>query len=127
MPAGGGETVSRPPPGSRPATTLEGAVKWFEPDKGYGFISPTAAARTSSSMSRRCVAAVSKCWAPGSACAVDVVEGKKGLEADRGDADLRRSKAASGTSARPIAVRHRAALKATYHTSSFFLFRGRDR
>src|ERR1700746_2339594 len=23
-----------------PATTLEGAVKWFEPDKGYGFISP---------------------------------------------------------------------------------------
>ena len=25
---------------SRPAQTLEGAVKWFEPDKGYGFIAP---------------------------------------------------------------------------------------
>src|SRR5215472_4053556 len=26
--------------GGRPAQSLEGAVKWFEPDKGYGFISP---------------------------------------------------------------------------------------
>jgi len=26
--------------GPRPATTIEGAVKWFEPEKGYGFISP---------------------------------------------------------------------------------------
>src|SRR6478736_7608417 len=25
---------------SRPAQSLEGAVKWFEPEKGYGFISP---------------------------------------------------------------------------------------
>src|SRR4051794_2184408 len=24
----------------RPAQTLEGAVKWFEADKGYGFIAP---------------------------------------------------------------------------------------
>jgi cold shock protein len=26
--------------GPRPATTIDGAVKWFEPEKGYGFISP---------------------------------------------------------------------------------------
>src|SRR5579871_4101493 len=25
---------------SRNAATIEGAVKWFEPDKGYGFIAP---------------------------------------------------------------------------------------
>src|SRR6185437_7009926 len=24
----------------RPSSTLEGAVKWFEPEKGYGFVSP---------------------------------------------------------------------------------------
>src|SRR5213079_1204866 len=24
--------------GARPSQTMEGAVKWFEPDKGYGFI-----------------------------------------------------------------------------------------
>src|SRR5260370_3850728 len=26
--------------GPRPSPTMEGAVKWFEPEKGYGFISP---------------------------------------------------------------------------------------
>src|ERR1051326_6893287 len=29
--------ADRPP---RPSTPVEGAVKWFEPEKGYGFISP---------------------------------------------------------------------------------------
>src|ERR1700680_2483089 len=34
--AGGGQERRA----ARSATTLEGAVKWFEPDKGYGFIAP---------------------------------------------------------------------------------------
>jgi cold shock protein len=41
--------------GARPSSSLEGAVKWFEPDKGYGFISRVR---------------------------VEVVDGRKGLEAD---------------------------------------------
>src|SRR5215469_6723480 len=36
-PSGGFRSESRV---ARPAQTLEGAVKWFEPEKGYGFISP---------------------------------------------------------------------------------------
>src|SRR5205809_2851480 len=34
-PGAGAATDRRP---QRPATSLEGAVKWFEPDKGYGFV-----------------------------------------------------------------------------------------
>ena len=70
----------RPP---RPSTSLEGAVKWFEPDKGYGFISPdgggkdvfihiTALRRSGVNM-----------LAPGQRVRVDAVDGRKGLEADR--------------------------------------------
>ena len=37
-PSGSDGGFDRRPP--RPSQTLEGAVKWFEPEKGYGFISP---------------------------------------------------------------------------------------
>jgi len=69
--------------GARPSNTLEGAVKWFEPDKGYGFIAPdgggkdvfihiTALRRSGLDMLE-----------PGQRVRVEAIEGRKGLEADR--------------------------------------------
>jgi CspA family cold shock protein len=68
--------------GARPSSTLEGAVKWFEPDKGYGFVSPdgggkdvfihiTALRRSGLDMLE-----------PGQRVRVEVIDGRKGLEAD---------------------------------------------
>jgi CspA family cold shock protein len=66
----------------RPATTLEGAVKWFEAEKGYGFISPDGGGKDVfihiTALRRSGVNALG----PGQRVRVDVVEGKKGLEAD---------------------------------------------
>jgi CspA family cold shock protein len=79
----GSETVSRPPPGTRPATTLDGAVKWFEPGKGYGFIAPDGGGKDIfihvTALRRSGLEALE----PGQRVRVDVVEGRKGLEADR--------------------------------------------
>jgi len=78
--AGGGEFDRRTP---RPSTTLEGAVKWFEAEKGYGFISPDGGGKDVfihiTALRRSGVTAL----APGQRVRVDVVDGKKGLEADR--------------------------------------------
>jgi CspA family cold shock protein len=38
--APGASMDRRGPMQQRPATTMDGAVKWFEAEKGYGFISP---------------------------------------------------------------------------------------
>ena len=69
--------------GPRQATTLEGAVKWFEPDKGYGFIAPDGGGKDIfihvTALRRSGVPALSQ----GQRVRVDVVDGKKGLEADR--------------------------------------------
>jgi CspA family cold shock protein len=63
--------------------TLEGAVKWFEPDKGYGFISPDGGGKDIfihvTALRRSGVTALG----PGQRVRVDVVEGRKGQEAER--------------------------------------------
>lgn len=78
---GGGAGQERRP--SRPAQSLEGAVKWFEPDKGYGFISPDGGGKDVfvhiTALRRSGVTALD----PGQRVRVDVIDGRKGLEAER--------------------------------------------
>lgn len=65
------------------AASLEGAVKWFEPDKGYGFISPDGGGKDIfihvTALRRSGLASLE----PGQRVRVDVVDGRKGLEAER--------------------------------------------
>ncbi len=67
----------------RPATTIEGAVKWFEPEKGYGFIAPDGGGKDVfihiTALRRSGVNALE----PGQRVRAEVVDGRKGLEADR--------------------------------------------
>jgi cold shock protein len=67
----------------RPSQTLEGAVKWFEPEKGYGFISPDGGGKDVfihiTALRRSGVNVLG----PGQRVRVDVIDGRKGLEADR--------------------------------------------
>jgi CspA family cold shock protein len=67
----------------RAAQTLEGLVKWFEPDKGYGFISPDGGGKDIfmhvTALRRSGISTLG----PGQRVRVDVVDGRKGLEADR--------------------------------------------
>ncbi|HEY3908913.1 MAG TPA: cold shock domain-containing protein [Stellaceae bacterium] len=79
--AGAGGYDRRGPP--RPSATVEGAVKWFEPDKGYGFISPDGGGKDVfihvTALRRSGITALD----PGQRVRVEVVDGKKGLEAER--------------------------------------------
>jgi CspA family cold shock protein len=67
----------------RPSTTMEGAVKWFEVEKGYGFISPDGGGKDVfihiTALRRSGVNSLE----PGQRVRVEVVDGRKGLEADR--------------------------------------------
>ncbi|HTH98778.1 MAG TPA: cold shock domain-containing protein [Stellaceae bacterium] len=67
----------------KPLSTLDGAVKWFEPQKGFGFISPDGGGKDIfihiTALRRSGLEGLD----PGMRVRVDVVDGKKGLEADR--------------------------------------------
>lgn len=80
VPAGMGGPIRA---AARPAQTLEGAVKWFEADRGYGFIAPDGGGKDIfihvTALRRSGVNQVG----PGQRVRVDVVDGRKGLEADK--------------------------------------------
>ena len=80
-PSGGSGGFDRRTP--RPTMALDGAVKWFEADKGYGFISPDGGGKDVfihiTALRRSGVIALD----PGQRVRVEVVDGKKGLEAER--------------------------------------------
>jgi CspA family cold shock protein len=68
---------------ARPSQTLEGAVKWFGIEKGYGFIAPDGGGKDIfihiSALRRSQLEMIE----PGQRVRVEVVEGRKGLEAER--------------------------------------------
>jgi len=68
---------------ARPSQTIDGSVKWFGAEKGYGFISPDGGGKDIfvhiSALRRSQLDAIE----PGQRVRVEVIEGRKGLEADR--------------------------------------------
>src|SRR5471030_3106447 len=67
---------------SSAVSIIDGTAKWFEPDKGYGFISPDGGGKDVfvhvTALRRSGLAALD----PGQRVRVEAVDGKKGLEAD---------------------------------------------
>jgi len=76
-----GSGFDRRPPGS--STIVEGAVKRFEADKGYGFISPDGGGKDVfihiTALRRSGLVGLD----PGQRVKVEVVDGQKGLEVER--------------------------------------------
>jgi CspA family cold shock protein len=66
----------------RPSSTLEGAVKGFEPDKGYGFIAPDGGGKDVFIHITALRRSGIEMLGPGQRVRAEVVEGRKGLEAD---------------------------------------------
>lgn len=67
---------------ARPTSSLEGAVKWFEPDKGYGFVSPDGGGKDIFVHITALRRSGLEGLASGQRVRVDVIDGRKGLEAD---------------------------------------------
>jgi CspA family cold shock protein len=79
-PRGGGYVQNDRP---RSTSTLDGSVKWFEPVKGYGFIAPDSGGKDIFVHVTAIRRSGLNSLDPGTRVRVDVVDGKKGLEADR--------------------------------------------
>jgi CspA family cold shock protein len=67
---------------ARPSSTMEGAVKWFEPEKGYGFIAPDGGGKDVFIHITALRRSGLEVLGPGQRVRVEVVDGRKGLEAD---------------------------------------------
>ena len=65
-----------------PSSTLEGAVKWFEPEKGYGFVSPDGGGKDVFVHITALRRSGLEFLGPGQRVRVEVIDGRKGLEAD---------------------------------------------
>ena len=68
---------------AQPSNTLEGAVKWFEPDKGYGFVAPDGGGKDVFIHITALRRSGLEMLGPGQRVRVEVIDGRKGLEADR--------------------------------------------
>lgn len=66
-----------------PSQSVDGAVKWFEPDKGYGFISPDGGGKDIFVHITALRRSGIQTLGPAQRVRVDVVDGRKGLEAER--------------------------------------------
>jgi CspA family cold shock protein len=77
---GGGGFGAKP---RGPAQSMQGTVKWFEPDKGYGFISPETGGKDIFVHITALRRSGFEGLEAGQRVQVDVVEGRKGLEAER--------------------------------------------
>jgi len=67
---------------ARPSSSMEGAVKWFEPEKGYGFVSPDGGGKDVFIHITALRRSGLEGLVPGQRVRVEVIDGRKGLEAD---------------------------------------------
>ncbi len=69
--------------GPRPSVSLDGTVKWFAPEKGFGFITPDGGGKDVfvhiTAMRRSGIGVLD----PGQRVRVEAVDGRKGQEAER--------------------------------------------
>jgi CspA family cold shock protein len=71
------------PAPARPTRTLQGAVKWYEPDKGYGFIEPDGGGKDIFVHVNALLRSGVTTLFFGQRVRVDVTGGRRGLEAER--------------------------------------------
>lgn len=71
------------PEARHPVETCEGAVRWYEPAKGYGFIAPDGGGKDVFVHSRALRRSGVTTLAPGQRVRIEVIDGRRGREAER--------------------------------------------